>query len=227
MTLAILETGVPPRRLVPRFGRYRDMFTSLLGGELVDKSYDVTRGEFPERPEDHGAYLVTGSSAGVYDDLPWIDPLKRFLVDARGKAKLVGICFGHQIMAEAFGGRVVKFEKGWGLGLQDYRIFDRELWMDDVDQITVPVSHQDQVVVQPPRSRRIAGSDFCEIGGLVYEDHPAISFQFHPEFDPDFVAAIIDIVEDEMKDPEAARASLYRPDDRARVGQWIRNFVGA
>jgi len=225
MTIAILETGTPPRRLVPEFGRYRDMFTDLLGTAFVTRTYDVTRGEFPERPEDHRAYLITGSSAGVYDPLSWIEPLKTFLRDAKGKAMLVGVCFGHQIMAEAFGGRVIKSDKGWGIGLQDYRLLDRPKWTDGTATIAVPVSHQDQVVEQPANSLVLGGNDFCEIGALVYRDQPAISFQFHPEFDPGFVDGLIDLIADELPDPAAAHETLRRPNDRRRVGDWIKNFV--
>lgn len=225
MKVAVLETGKPPDPLVPQFGRYPGMFRQLLGHELVGQSYDVTRGEFPKRPADHDAYIVTGSPAGVYDGLPWIEPLKRFLQDAKGKAKLVGVCFGHQVMAEAFGGRVEKSAKGWGVGLQRYRILERASWMDGSGAIAVPASHQDQIVVQPPNSRLLAGSDFCEIGMLAYEDQPAISVQFHPEFDPAFAAALIETRKDRLNAPDAAIASLRAPDDRHRVGRWIRRFL--
>ena len=75
--------------------------------------------------------MITGSAAGVYDPLPWIAPLKDFLVSAKGRAKLVGVCFGHQVMAEAFGGKVIKSPKGWGLGLHAYEVVRREGWMDE------------------------------------------------------------------------------------------------
>nr|MBA2390736.1 type 1 glutamine amidotransferase [Geodermatophilaceae bacterium] len=78
MKIAILETGAPPQPLVQRFGRYPDMFRRLLGDDYVGASYDVLRGEYPADPQEHGAYLVTGSAAGVYDPLPWIAPLKAF-----------------------------------------------------------------------------------------------------------------------------------------------------
>jgi len=225
MSIVILETGTPPRRLVPQFGLYRDMFTDLLGTSFVSRTYDVTKGEFPERPEDHRAYLVTGSSAGVYDPLPWIDHLKAFLRNAKGKAMLVGVCFGHQIMAEAFGGRVVKSAKGWGIGLQDYRLHDHLDWADGTANIAVPVSHQDQVVERPANAVILGGNDFCEIGAILYRDQPAISFQFHPEFDPGFVDGLIDLIADELPDPATAHASLKRPNDRRRVGDWIKRFV--
>ena len=88
-------------------------------------TYEVREGKLPSAPEEQDGYIVTGSPAGVYDDLPWIEPLKTFLVQAKGKAKLVGICFGHQIMAEAFGGRVEKSDRGWGIGLHRYQISER------------------------------------------------------------------------------------------------------
>ena len=150
MKLAILETGAPPAPLDARFGRYPEMFGRLLGGDLPCESYDVAAGELPGDPADHEAYLITGSAAGVYEPLPWIDPLKAFLRAAKGRAKLVGICFGHQLMAETFGGHVEKVEKGWGVGLHTYPIVERAPWMDDATAVSIPASHQDQVVLQPP-----------------------------------------------------------------------------
>jgi GMP synthase-like glutamine amidotransferase len=143
----------------------------------------------------------------------------------KGKAKLVGICFGHQIMAEAFGGRVSKSDKGWGIGLQDYQLNGRAAWIEGADRIAVPVCHQDQVIAQPPNSTLIGGNDFCPIGVLAYDDQPAISVQFHPEFDPPFVDALIDLIGDEITRPDAARASLGQPNDRRRVGEWIRRYI--
>jgi len=226
MKIAILETGAPPPDLLPRFGRYPAMLAKLLGDDYVGPSYDVTRGHFPAAASDHQAYLVTGSAAGVYDDLPWIEPLKQFLRDASGQARLIGVCFGHQIMAEAFGGRVMKSEKGWGIGLQEYEIFERAPFMDDAPTVAVPVSHQDQVIEPPPSAIRLAGSDFCDLGFLAYRDQPAISFQFHPEFEPDYAAALIDSRRDRLVGADAAIQSLCSTqNDSARIGQWIRNFV--
>jgi GMP synthase-like glutamine amidotransferase len=223
VTLAILEAGKPPGDLGLRFGDYPAMFEALLGRKAA--RYDVEAGIFPERPEAHEAYLITGAAAGVYDSLPWVAPLAGFLRDARGRAKLVGICFGHQIMAEAFGGHVEKSSRGWGAGLQTYRIFEHESWMDGEGAVAVPVSHQDQVVVQPPASRVVAGNDFSRFGMIAYDDQPAISMQCHPEFDPAFGKALIESRYDRVPDPEAAIASLDAPNDCARVGGWIRRFL--
>src|SRR4051794_5460514 len=102
MKLAILETGVPPEPLAEEFGSYPDMFADLLGPGFEIETFDVQNGHLPQGAA-HGAYLVTGSPAGVYDPLPWIAPLQEFIRGA-GDAKMVGVCFGHQVMAQALGG---------------------------------------------------------------------------------------------------------------------------
>lgn len=223
MNLAILEAGRPPDALIAEHGRYPAMFERLLGIEAA--SYDVAAGELPPDVGRHAAYLVTGSSAGVYEDLPWIAKLATFLRAAEGRARLVGICFGHQIMAEAFGGRVEKSAKGWGVGLHGYPIVQREPWMDDCPIVSAPASHQDQVVQPPPGADVIASSLFTPYAGLAWRDQPAISFQFHPEMSPAFARALYDSRRDRIPDVDAAIASLATPNDNERIGDWIRRFL--
>jgi GMP synthase-like glutamine amidotransferase len=223
VTLAILETGAPPEPLLAEHGRYPAMFERLLGMEAT--SYDVAAGELPPDVGRHAAYLVTGSSAGVYEDLPWIAKLTTFLRAAKGRARLVGICFGHQIMAEAFGGRVEKSAKGWGVGLHNYPIVQREPWMDDCPIVSAPASHQDQVVQPPPGADVIASSLFTPYAALAWRDRDAISFQFHPEMSPAFARALYDSRRDRIPDADAAIASLAAPNDNARVGAWIGRFL--
>lgn len=146
MRLAILETGAPPDDLVERYGDYPAMFRRLLLGEGDSaETFDVTAGRLPADPSAFDACLVTGSSAGVYDPLPWIAPLKAFLTAASGRTALVGVCFGHQVMAEAFGGRVIKSPTGWGVGLHRYETRPGG-WLSDLPALAVAASHQDQVV---------------------------------------------------------------------------------
>jgi GMP synthase-like glutamine amidotransferase len=225
MKIGILETGKPPGPLLERFGGYPAMFAELLGPGFEVASYNVEAGEFPSDPGAHQAYLVTGSPAGVYEHLPWMAPLKAFLRAAKGKAKLVGICFGHQIMAEAFGGKVEKSERGWGVGLQTLEVCGTAPFLGGERQVSIPASHQDQIFVQPPASRVLAANAFSPFGVLLYEDQPALSMQFHPEFSPEFAKALIDRRRDVLPDPEAAAASLDRPNDRRAVAGWIRHFL--
>ena len=216
MRVAVLETGSPPGGLEQPFGTYPDMFEQLLDvGTLT--SFDVQKGQWPKAPAEYDAYVVTGSPAGVYDPLPWIDDLIGFLRAAKGQAKLVGICFGHQVMAQAFGGQVIKSPKGWGVGLHGYQVVGSEPWMDGLRHFSVAASHQDQVVVRPPEAEVIASSAFTEFAGLAYKDQPAISFQGHPEFSPEFAKALLlqrrGVRMDEALVDQAI-ASLDQPNDR-------------
>src|SRR5580704_14933586 len=231
MKIGILAAGDTPRALEPTFGHYPGMFETLLDGHGYDwRIYDTAAGVFPERPEECDAYLVTGAAAGVYDPDPWIADLLAFLRAARGRAKLVGFCFGHQAMAQAFGGNVIKSPKGWGVGLHTYSVEAHRPWMAQAPAFSLSASHQDQVTELPPGATVIAGSDFCPMGTLAYDDGMAISCQLHPEFAPDFSIALIEGRRGKrIPDDQAARAieSLQAPDDHARFADWIARFLAA
>ena len=199
------------------------MFAQLLAPGFEIETFDVQNGDLPE-PAAHHAYLVTGSPAGVYDPLPWIEPLQEFIRNA-GEAKIVGVCFGHQVMAQALGGEVVKSPKGWGAGLHRYEVVNPQRWTNGELQIAIPASHQDQVVRQPPNTDVVARSDFTPFAALAWTDRPAISFQFHPEFSVDYAKALIEKRFDRVNDPDAALASLDAPNDNRAVAGWIRKFL--
>lgn len=224
MKLAILETGRPPGDLAERFGTYSAMFERLLGDGFETRTFDVQAGELPGGPASHDAYLITGSPAGVYDPLPWIPPLLDF-IRAADRQKMVGVCFGHQAMAEALGGKVEKSARGWGVGLHSYSVDGTQPWIDGEREIAVPASHQDQVVVRPPNTRVVACSPFTPYAALAWNDRPAMSVQFHPEFEPDYAKALVERRRADLPDPDAAIASLDKPNDARRVGEWIRRFL--
>jgi GMP synthase-like glutamine amidotransferase len=224
MKLAILETGVPPGDLDETYGDYPAMFARLLGDGFEIDTFDVQAGSVPPARNSHDAYLITGSPAGVYDPLPWIAPLMDFIRSA-GDSKMIGVCFGHQVMAEALAGRVEKSPKGWGAGLHTYDVADRQPWMNGEQRVAIPASHQDQVIVQPPGTEVTVRSGFTPYAGLAWTDRPAISFQFHPEFSPGFAKALIEQRYDRVNNPDDAIASLDAPNDTARVGEWIRKFL--
>ncbi|MDR3513628.1 MAG: type 1 glutamine amidotransferase [Caulobacteraceae bacterium] len=228
--VGVLEAGSPPGGLAARFGSYPSMFERLLGGEGAFEftAFDVRSGALPTAPEACAAYVVTGSAYGVYDPEPWIGQLRDFLAASRGRAALVGVCFGHQIMAEAFGGKVIRSPKGWGIGLHAYQARAEEPWMEPVAAFSAPASHQDQVVVTPPGARVIAASGFSPNGMLAYDDQPAISIQLHPEFDPAYAKALIEARRGSLYaegQAERAIASLDDPNDCARIGGWIGAFL--
>lgn len=226
--VAILKTGAPPPALEARYGDYPAMFRAILGDGIEARAFDVQAGEWPD-PDAFDAAVITGSAAGVYESDPWIGDLMEWIRNAKGRLKLVGVCFGHQAMAQALGGHVEKSNRGWGVGLHQYDVVSTEPWMRPSSAtISIPVSHQDQVLATPPGARVLAASAFTPNAALAWDDD-AISFQCHPEFLPDYAAELTagrrGRIDGELVD--RALTSLREPDDRALVSQWVRNFLEA
>jgi GMP synthase-like glutamine amidotransferase len=227
-TIAVLETGRPPAALQPAHGDYPSMFADLLGQGFETQAFDVQAGDLPDAAAFDGA-IITGSAAGVYEDHGWIPPLLEWIRDARGRTRLVGVCFGHQAMAQALGGRVEKSGRGWGVGLHRYRVVEAQPWMTPVlTQIALSASHQDQVVVKPDEARVTLSSDFTPYAGLAWGDD-AISLQPHPEFSRAFTGALVEGRRGRIEEAvvDQAIGSLTAGDDRAVVGAWIRRFLSA
>lgn len=199
MRLGILETGRVPDEMAAEHGAFPEMFGALFHPadpaiEIVP--FAVVDEEIPGNPELCDAWLITGSKHGVYDDLPWIEPLKAFLRAARAAGvPMIGICFGHQIMAEAFGGRAEKSAKGWGCGVHGYQLQHRPGWMADAGaEFAMHAMHQDQVTAIPEDATVLATSPFCTHAMLTYgdPDRPdAISIQPHPEFAMPFARDLV------------------------------------
>ena len=220
--IAVIETGAPPAALQPAYGDYPAMMAAMLGHGFETTTFDAQAGQLPDAQGFDGV-IVTGSPSGVYDGDAWIGRLLEWLRDARGRTKLIGVCFGHQAMAQAFGGRVEKSERGWGVGLHSYETAAEGL----PSPMAIPVSHQDQVVDLPPGARVIVRSDFTPYAGLAYGGD-AVSLQGHPEFQPAYAAALVEGRRGSRltdRQADAAVASLEQPNDRAAVAQWLRTFL--
>jgi GMP synthase-like glutamine amidotransferase len=223
MLIGILQTGQSPDVLREEAGDYPEMFTALLADQgLSFRTYSVETMDFPASVHDCDGWLITGSRHGAYEDHPFIKPLEAFIRQAiAAGVPLVGICFGHQIIAQAMGGKVERFAGGWAVGPQDYDFGTRT--------ITLNAWHRDQVTVLPPGAEVLAHNDFCANAALVYGTS-ALSFQAHPEFRDAFVEGLMaargpGVVPDALM--AAARDRLGAGNDSALVAAQIAAFFRA
>ncbi len=231
MKLGILKTDAVRPEWVPDFGEYPDMFIGLLGEvdpDLEFRVYDVEQGQYPADIDEVDAYLITGSKSSVYDDKPWIATLMDFVRELdRRRKKLVGICFGHQLVAQALGGKTEKSTKGWGVGLHTHRFNQIPRWHDDEAlDFDILVSHQDQVVSNATGAQVLASSEFCENAVCQIGDH-ILTFQGHPEFVPEYSREIMEFRREMIGEQTYTNgmASLAVNPQRERVARWILNFL--
>jgi GMP synthase-like glutamine amidotransferase len=232
MKITILEAGRVPRDLRASYPEYPAMFRSLLSAQsssLTFENVTMCEGRPAPRIEDTEAVLITGSPAAAYDPEPWINAMENFIrASVEAKTPIVGICFGHQIIAQALGGRVERSEHGWGLGRQVYQVLHNEAWMTPASpQFAISASHRDQVVALPPHARTIAQSKQTRFAALAYDLAPVISFQGHPEIEFGFLQALIRLRRGDTIDQDVADAALRGlggESDAPLIGTWILNF---
>ena len=233
MKIGILQCDDVHETLQPAHGNYPDMFERALRTRLPDchmPVYRVLDGQLPVSPDECDAWLITGSKFGVNDGLPWIDALADFVRSLwQQQRPLLGVCFGHQLMARALGGTVVKSEKGWGLGLSFNQVIERKAWMQPFQpHLDLLVSHQDQVVALPPQGEVLASSEFCPYYLIQYGD-AFISIQGHPEFTPGYARDLMQMRQAILPPARlrAALASLKTEADSQLMLQWAVGFLQA
>jgi len=234
MKIGILEAGLLNEKLDGKFEPYPVMFADLLNrasDQLEYQAYSVIQGEMPPSIDDCDGWLITGSRHGVYENLDWMLKLQVFIRELFAqKIPLAGICFGHQIIAQALGGQVLKSEKGWGVGLHSYHIDEQQPWMkSDVDEVRIYAFHQDQIVKLPPQARVFSSSDFCANAGLVYGDS-IISVQAHPEFAEEYELALLKMYSGNVvpkADVDLALERILGAGEKAdthMLAEWIAGF---
>jgi len=235
LKIAILQADAVLEQFQPKHGNYPLMIADLLrraadrAGLAVEmENFAVFEDEYPVDVSDFDGYVISGSRKSVYDDEPWISRLGEFvrLIHTR-RIKLVGICFGHQLIAEALGGKTMGADVGWGVGIHDYDIKQPAWFMaPGTESFSLIVSHQDQVVDLPDGAVLLAGSSFCPNSLYTIEDH-ILAMQGHPEFSREYSRDLIQWREEILGPEKYAEglASLENELSEQQVGDWIIRFL--
>tara|TARA_B100001250_G_C19751828_1_gene768096 strand:- start:436 stop:1158 length:723 start_codon:yes stop_codon:yes gene_type:complete len=231
MKIGILQCDSTNLEFRSEHGNYPEMFISIF--ESVDRSlefevYDVQLNQYPKEIEECDAYLVTGSRFSVYDKNEWIWRLENYVIELhQRKHPLIGICFGHQIVAKALGGKTELAAKGWGVGVHKYSKTLSKSWLTpDLDNFSLIVSHQDQVTELPKGAELLAGSEFCPLAAFRIGEH-VLTFQGHPEFSKDYSKVLIVLRKEKLGNTVYVEGlkSLVNPIHSQIIIKWITNFL--
>ncbi|MDF0534103.1 amidotransferase [Shewanella yunxiaonensis] len=231
MKLAILQTDVLHPEFLQQYHGYGSMFQQMFasaGIAVESEIFSVIEGIYPQEPEVFDAMLVTGSKADAYSELPWINTLSDYLRSryAAGQ-KLLGICFGHQLLAHALGGKAQRAENGWGVGVMDYQWCHRPQWLHaNTNDFKLICSHRDQVTQLPEGATLLASNDFCPIAAFNIGDL-VLTFQGHPEFVPEYGKALLEKRRVDIGEQKTAQAliSYQQPHDGLAIAAVMADFI--
>lgn len=221
MKIGILQTGHSPEAMVERFGEYHELFRTLLDGNGFSfDTYSVVDGIFPDSADAADGWVITGSRHGAYEDHPWIPPLEDLIRQIRDSGKpMIGVCFGHQVIAQALGGKVEKFPGGWSIGRTEYDLNGKT--------VTLNAWHQDQVTELPEGAVVQGSSDFCRNAMVTYGD-TIWTVQAHPEFSNEFLTELMrtrgkGVVPDDLLTEAEQRQD--GPNDNAEIARFMADFL--
>lgn len=231
LRICILETDFIRPELVAEYHGYGAMFEKMFSTQPIAvecKVYNVVNGDYPAADEQWDAYLITGSKADSFANDPWIETLKVYVKNLFDQGKiLLGVCFGHQLLALVFGGKVERAIQGWGVGSHHYDVNHKAEWMTPtLDKLTLLISHQDQVTLLPESATLVAKSDFCPNAAFTIGKQ-VLCFQGHPEFVVNYAKAILDSREDQLGKELYTKAinSLSAEHQGVVVAEWMARFV--
>jgi len=231
MKLGILNTDTVKPEFAAKHGEYPDMFAELF--HLVDPdislmTYEVVHGEYPSDIDEVDGYVITGSKLSVYDDIPWINNLKNFVRQLHSEEKkIIGICFGHQLVAEALGGKTGQAETGWCVGVHKNKFTDaaKDYGLTR-SEFKIPSNHKDQVLELPPGGKLLARTETCPISAMGLGDH-ILTFQGHPEFSEGYARALLDMRRKIFGETHYREAinSFKNETNNSQVASWILDFI--
>jgi GMP synthase-like glutamine amidotransferase len=238
MHIGILRTDAVLEQFQPEHGDYPAMLEAVLGhADALPpalqgrpphfSSFSAHEGELPA-PEACDAYVITGSRHSVYDDLPWLPPLVALLrLALAAERKVIGICFGHQLIAHFFGGETTRAQVGWCVGVHETRVVAEQSWMQPTrGQFRLLASHRDQVVRLPDGAVPFAASHRCPQAGYVI-GRQVLTLQGHPEFTKPYAADLLRARAAVLGPALLSEglASLEQQTDAMLVARWILNFI--
>ncbi|VAW82149.1 Glutamine amidotransferase, class I [hydrothermal vent metagenome] len=231
MIIGILQTDLVKPEFSQLFGEYPSMFQSLLQNiepRMQFSVYDVRHNVYPDDIHECDAYLITGSRTSVYQPDPWIGVLQEFIITLdQQQKKLVAVCFGHQLVAQTFGGKTEKSNKGWGVGVHTCQVSKHKCWMKPpMHRYRLIVSHQDQVTKLPDDAELLAGSEFCPIS-LFQRGDNILAIQGHPEFNKAYAQALMQHRQQLLGEPlfNQGIRSLQSPTDTTDIAKWMSAFM--
>jgi GMP synthase-like glutamine amidotransferase len=208
-------------------GDYPELYADLLQPHDIEiTTYRCDEGQLPESLSEQDGYICSPSRLSVYDDHQWLRDVEQLLRDmVATETPYVGICFGHQLMAQALGATVQKADVGWGIGAKHYEVVEAQPWMDSTNDIILAASHQDQVMQLPDGARLMARAPYCPVGGMLIGER-AWTLQVHPEFSPaladSLLATRLALFGEDAA--EAARVTLKEPLQQNRIAGWMSRF---
>jgi GMP synthase-like glutamine amidotransferase len=236
LRIGILQADSVRPEFIDAHGDYPAMFRALLatagavdgGPPVAFLDWDVKHGELPASTDAADAWLITGSRDSVYDDADWIRDLEAFVARLHAeRRKLVGICFGHQLVARVLGGEARAADVGWAVGVHRSRLVERPPWLRDAaDGFALLSSHKDQVTRLPDGATLLATNETCPIAAFTVGDH-ILCIQGHPEFVPDYARALMTFRRELLGEAVYARGidSLATPIHPGRVARWMLDFM--
>ena len=234
MKIGILLVGRASEDLVEKYGTYAEMLIALINSDekvFEFETFNILDSIFPKNHLECDGWIVTGSPHGVYEEHSWIPAVSQLINDIyNANLPIFGVCFGHQLIAQALGGHVEKSIKGWGLGLHTYKIDNSASYMGNLsEELTLNICHQDQVLQLPENSTLYASSEFCENAGFYIKDK-VLTMQAHPEFKVDFTEALLNarrevIIPKEFTDPALKKLKeVPESVQSSQFAQTIRQF---